>query len=75
MDQLHKIGGAVCHLDTQVALELDGLVESGKEVGRRPFCSLGASEGNLHRLEVPDGPRHNKVHEAELADEVLQLLD
>ena len=75
MDQLHKVGEAVCNLGTKVALELDVLVELGGEVGRRPFCISGAGEGNLHHVEVTNGPRHGKVHGVEISNEVLQILD
>ena len=50
-------------------------MESGGEIGHCPFLSLGVGEGNLHCVEVPDGPRHGEVHGAELADEALQILD
>ena len=50
-------------------------MESGREVGRWPFCCLGAGEGNLHHVEVADGPRHGEVHGVELGDEALQLID
>ena len=75
MDQLCKVGGAVINLGAQVAPELDVLVELGREVGRRTFCSSGTGEGNLHRVEVPDGTRHDKVHVEEITDEALQILD
>ena len=74
MDQILKVGGAVYHLSTQVALELDVLVELGIEVGRQPFCRSGGGEGDLHCAEVPDGPRHGKVHGVELYDEALHIL-
>ena len=75
MDQLCKVGGEVVHLGAQVAPEIDVLVESGGEVDRRPFCSSGTGEGDLHRVEVSDGTRHGKVHREELSDEALQILD
>ena len=75
MDQIWKVGGSVFHLGAQVAPELDVLVESGGEVGHWPFCSLTASEGDLHHVEVPDDPRQGKVHGAELVNEALQILE
>ena len=75
MDQLCKVGGEVVHLGAQVAPEIDVLFKSGGEVGHRPFCSSGTGEGNLHRVEVPDGTRHDKVHVEEITDEALQILD
>ena len=75
MDQLRKVGGAVYHIGTQVAPELDVLVELDGEVGRRPFYSSGTGEGDLHFIEVHNGPRHGKVHGTELSDKALQLLD
>ena len=63
------------YFNTQVAPELDVLVELDREVGRRPFSSSGAGGRNLHCVEVPDGPRHVKVHGVEISYEELQLLD
>ena len=49
-------------------------MESGREVGRQPFCRSGVGEGNLHRVEVPGGPRYGELHGVELVDEVIHLL-
>ena len=68
MDQLLKVGGAVYHLSTHFALELEVLVELGIEVGCRTFCRFVAGEGDLHCAEVLDGPRHGKVHGARSRD-------
>ena len=75
VDQLHKVGGAVCHISTLVAPELDVLVKSVGDVGRCPFCSSGVGEGDLNHIEFFDVPRHGEVHGAELSDESLQILD
>ena len=32
-------------------------------------------EGDPHIVEVPNGPRHSKVHGAELANELLHILN
>ena len=70
-----RASGAVCNLDTQAAPELDVWMELGGEVGRRPLCNSDAGEGDLHRVEVPDGPMYCELHGEELVNEALQLLD
>ena len=50
-------------------------MKSGGEVGCQPFCSSGMVEGDLHIVEVPNGPRRSKVHGAELANELLHILN
>ena len=32
-------------------------------------------EGNLHHIEVPNGPKHGKVHGAEITYEAIQILN
>ena len=74
LDKLGKVGRAGCHLDTQALSEFDILVELGRDVGRGVLGSSGAGKGNLHGVEVTDGPRHGQVHRSDLPDEAFQLL-
>ena len=75
VDKLDKVGRAGCHLDAHTPPEFNILVELGGEVGRDVLGSLGAGKGNLHGVEVPNGPRHGQVHRADLPDEALQIID
>ena len=56
MDKLSKVGWAGCHIDTQDLPEFDTLAEPVREVGRGVLLSSGAGKGNLHSVEVIDGP-------------------
>ena len=75
MDKLGKVGWAGCHLDKQAPPEFDILVEPGGEVDCGVLGKLGAGKGNLHGVKVPDSPCHGQVHRAEIANEVLQILE
>ena len=50
-------------------------MELGGEVGHGIFGRSSVVEVDLHGVEVPNGPQSVQVHRAELANEVIQLLD
>ena len=50
-------------------------MESGGEVGSHPFGSSGVGEGDLHHVEVSNGPRNGKVHGLDIVYKELPIID
>ena len=66
MNQLHKVGGAVYHIGAQVALELDVLVESGGEIGRRKFSARAWVRATCIAQKCPMTPGTERCMERSL---------
>ena len=75
MDKLCELGWSGFHFDTQALPEFDVLVEPCGEVSRGVLGSLVPGKGDLHGVEVPDGPQYVQVDRSELSDEALHILD